>query len=674
MNISELARRMRVSPDELRSKLPLLGFDIGEKALKIPDRDVGRVQYAWRQYKHRQDLQRKKVEQQARLDRKKRVQDGTAEKISIPQTLTVREFAERLNMSLSDVMKELMRAGVLASLNERIDFETATIIAEDLGYITEIEGAESLKDEDGVDRLEEALSEEGAIREARPPVIVVMGHVDHGKTLLLDTIRSANVVSGEHGGITQHIGAYQAVRNDRLLTFIDTPGHEAFTVMRSRGAKVADIAILVVAADDGIQPQTREAIDIIKAAGLPFVVAINKIDKEGANAEMVKGQLGEHGLVPEDWGGKTICVPVSAKTGQHVDQLLDMLILVADMEKETIVADPHRRAIGTIIESHVDKGQGPVATVLVQTGTLKRGDVLGVRAVNFGKVRAMKTWDGQDANEAAPSTPVRILGFKEAPSVGDVLEVPEDVKNLEKLKSQPTRKAGVNDVSVTKQVKSQDEDTEKERITLNLIIKSDVLGSLEAILGMVEKIDNPYVGAKVVQKGLGNVNDAEVLNAEATGAMLIAFNVKATSAAESLARDKNISIHSYNVIYKLFEDVVDKLRLLIPAEHVYIELGTAEVLAVFKKTVKGMVIGGQVKKGVIQLGATARVTRAGEILAEGKVIGLQAGKVDVKEVQQGTQFGMELAGKAKIEVGDVLEFYTEEVKERTLEVHGAKNL
>lgn len=674
MNISELARRMRISTDELRSKLPELGFDIGEKALKIPDRDVGRIQYAWRQYKKRQYLQKKKAEQQARLERKKRVQDGTAEKIVIPQTLTVREFAERLNMPLAKVMQELMRAGVLASLNERIDFETATIIAEDLGYIAEIEGAEAASDAEGIDRLEEALAEEGASREERPPVIVVMGHVDHGKTLLLDTIRNANVVSGEHGGITQHIGAYQTIRNDRKLTFIDTPGHEAFTVMRSRGAKVADIAILVVAADDGIQPQTREAIDIIKAAGLPFVVAINKIDKDGANPEMVKGQLGEHNLVPEDWGGKTICVPVSAKTGENVDQLLDMLLLVADVEKDNIVADPNRRAIGTIIESHVDKGQGPVATVLVQTGTLKRGDVLGVRAVNFGKVRAMKTWDGQDAKEATPSTPVRILGFKEAPSVGDVLEVPQNPKDLEKLKAQPTRKAGVNEVAVTKQVKAQDEDTEKERITLNLIIKSDVLGSLEAILGMIEKIDNPYVGVKVVQKGLGNVNDAEVLNAEATGAMLIAFNVKATGAAESLARDKNIEIHSYNVIYKLFEDVVEKLRLLIPAEHVYTELGTAEILGVFKKTAKGMIIGGQVKKGEIKLDATARVTRGGEIIAEGKVIGLQAGKMDVKEVQQGTQFGMELEGKAKIEVGDILEFYTEEVKERQLEVEGAKNL
>ncbi len=374
MNISELARKLRVSTDELRAKLPELGFDIGAKAIKIQDREAGRIEYAWRQYKKRQFLDKKRAEQKARAELKQKVQEGTAEKIFLPSSISVRGFAEKLNLPIAKVMQELMRAGILASLNERIDFESASIVAEDLGYIAESEEDTAIEDHDheGLEKLEKALEiEEGKNMQPRAPVIVVMGHVDHGKTKILDSIRSTNVVDTEHGGITQHIGAYQVRRNDHEINIIDTPGHEAFTVMRSRGAKVADIAILVVAADDGVQPQTREAIDIIKAAKIPFVVAINKIDKDNANIEKVKNQLSaEAGLIPEDWGGKTIMVPVSAKQGTNIDGLLDMILLVADMEKDHIIADADRRAIGTIIESNVDKAQGPVATVLVQSGTL----------------------------------------------------------------------------------------------------------------------------------------------------------------------------------------------------------------------------------------------------------------------------------------------------------------
>lgn len=673
MNISELARRLRVPTEELRAKLPELGFDIGQKAIKIPDRDVGAIMGAWNQYKKRQYLKKKAEEQKARAARKERVQSGEAEEITLPPALSVREFSERLHLPIAKVMQELMRAGILASLNERIDFETAAIIAEDLGYIATPADEKKGEEEEKVSRLEEALSEDGNAQ-PRPPVIVVMGHVDHGKTLLLDAIRSTDVVGGEAGGITQHIGAYQVKRKGKQITFIDTPGHEAFTVMRSRGAKVADIAILVVAADDGVQPQTKEAIEIIKAAGLPFVVAINKIDKEGVNIDKVMGELGEFGLVPEDWGGKTIIVPVSAKTGKNLDQLLDMLLLVDDLEKEHIVADPDRNAIGTIVESHVDKGQGPVATVLVQTGTLKVGDVLGMRGVNFGRVRAMKTWNGKDAKTAPPSMPVKILGFKEAPSVGDILEVAKNPKELEKLKAQPSRKAGVQEITVaqTKTVSEDDTEDEEAKVTYNLIIKADVLGSLEAVVGMVEKIDNPYVGVRIVSRGLGNVTDADVLNAEATNADVLAFNVRPTGTAASLARDKDVKLKEYSVIYKLFEDVVERLKILIPAEKVYTELGTVEVLAVFKKLQKGMVIGGRVNKGSIKLGATARVIRDDEIIAEGRIASLQSGKQNVKEVPQGQECGIEFEGKAKIEEGDKLEIYTEEEKARTLTVEGEK--
>lgn len=674
MNISELARRLRVSTEELRSKLPELGFDIGNKAIKIPDRDSGAIMRAWQEMKKRQYLQKKMEEQKARAERKEKVKSGDAEHIMIPATITVRDFATALNLPIAKVMQELMRNGVLASLNERIDFASASIIAEDLGFIAEEQTETKTTEVAGEHRLADVMNaEEKTDLVPRAPVIVVMGHVDHGKTMLLDTIRKTRVIDTEAGGITQHIGAYQAVRNGRALTFIDTPGHEAFTVMRSRGAKVADIAILVVAADDGIQPQTREVIDIIKASQLPFIVAINKIDKPEANLERVKSQLGELNLVPEDWGGKTICVPISAKANMNIDQLLDMLLLVADMEKERLVANPKRKAIGTTIESHVDKGQGPVATVLVQTGTLKVGDTLGLRGANYGRVRAMKSFDGRDIKEAPPSTPVKIIGFKEAPSVGDILEVPEDPSSLEKLRSQPSKKSGVEELTVKHAQKVEDTDeTADKKVMQNVVIKADVLGSLEALLGMLEKIDNPYVGVDIVGKGLGNVTDADVLRAEAANAVVLGFNVKTMPMAAELARDKNVVVEEYTVIYRLFEQVIEKLKKLLPAEKVYTELGTAEVLALFKKTEKGQIVGCKVRKGKLLPGATVRILRDGQVVGEGRLEALQSGKTSVSDVLAGQECGLSFTGKAKMEVGDTLEAYKEELQARTLAVEGLK--
>ncbi len=688
MNISELARRLRVPTEELRAKLPELGFDIGNKAIKLPDRDVGKIMNAWQEHKKRQYLQKKMEEQKARADRKAQVLAGDAPRVQIPPTVTVRDFANSLNLPVAKVMQELMRSGILASLNERIDFETASIVAEDLGFIAE--PASEKKDDGatgGEDRLAKAKEEEKAEGKVQPraPVIVVMGHVDHGKTSLLDAIRKANVVAGEAGGITQHIGAYQVewqsktatksrgVEGDRgisrKLTFIDTPGHEAFTVMRSRGAKVADIAILVVAADDGVQPQTREAIDIIKAAKLPFVVAINKIDKPDANLELVKSKLAELGLVPEDWGGKTICVPISAKKNMNIDGLLDVLLFVADLEKDSIVADPTRRAVGTIIESRVDKGAGPVATVLVQTGTLKLQDTMAVRGMNYGRVRAMKAHDGSNIKEATPSTPVKILGLKAAPSIGDILEVPEDVSSLEVLREQAGRAAGgVGEIAMkTAAPKTDEEKKEEGKVYLNIVVKADVLGSLEALIGMIEKVENPYVGVKIVGKGLGNITDADVLRAEGAQAVVYAFNVKAAG-AEQLARDKNVIIESSSVIYKLFENVVERLKKLIPSEKVYTELGSGEVLALFKKTDKGVIIGAKVKKGKLIPGATLRIFRGGQVVGEGKIEALQSGKTSVKDVVAGQDCGIAFQGKTKVEIGDTLEAYQEEEQARILKV------
>lgn len=675
MNISELARRLRVPTEELRSKLPELGFDIGAKAIKVPDKDVGKIQRAWQEYKKRQYLQKKMEEQKARADRKAQVAAGDAPRVQIPQTISVRDFATALDLPVAKVMQELMRSGILASLNERIDFETATIIAEDLGFIAELkDGGATEETEVGADRLTQVREEEKANGDLkpRPPVIVVMGHVDHGKTSLLDVIRTTNVVAGEAGGITQHIGAYQVERKDHKLTFIDTPGHEAFTVMRSRGAKVADIAILVVAADDGVQPQTKEAIDIIKAAKLPFVVAINKIDKENANVELVKTKLAELGLVPEDWGGKTICVPISAKKNMNIDGLLDVLLLVADLEKDNIVASPDRPAAGTIIESRVDKGEGAVATVLVQTGTLRVQDTIGVRGVNYGRVRAMRAYDGTMLKEAGPSTPVKILGLKAAPSVGDILEVAEDPSTLEQLRAQATRKTGVEEISTTSTAAKKEEQADGEKVYLNVLVKADVLGSLEAVIGMLQKINNPHVGVQIVGKGLGNVTDADVLRAEAAKAVILAFNVKPAGVAAQMARDKAVDLEEYSVIYKLFENVVERLKKLIPSEKVYTELGSGEVLAVFKKTDKGMIVGAKVKKGKFVPGATLRVLRGEQVVGEGKIEALQSGKTSVKDILAGQDCGLSFQGKTKIEVGDTLEAYHEELQARTLVVEGAK--
>lgn len=673
MNISELARQLRVPTEELRSRLPELGFDIGGKAIKIPDRDVGKIIRAWNEHKKRLYLQKKMEEQKSRAERKAKVQSGDAERVAIPELITVRDFATLLNLPVAKVMQELMRNGILASLNERIDFDSASIIAEDLGYLADRAeaGKEDVVDNEANNRLEKVKEEERATGTtlARPPVVVVMGHVDHGKTSLLDAVRSANVVAGEAGGITQHIGAYQVVRSGKPLTFIDTPGHEAFTVMRSRGAKVADIAILVVAADDGVQPQTREAIDIIKAAKLPFVVAINKIDKPDANQDFVKTQLSDLGLVPEDWGGKTVCVPISAKKRQNIDGLLDVLLLIADMEKEHIVADPDRLAIGTIIESRVDKNEGSLATIVVQTGTLRLQDYLGVRGVNYGRVRAMKAFDGTSLKEAPPSTPVKILGFKAAPSVGDIVEATRDASLLEDLRESSSRPSGVDQISSVAQKSSQDLEDGGEKPTLNVLIKGDMLGSLEAVIGMIEKIQNPHVAVKIIGRGLGNVSDADVARAEAGKAIIMAFNVKMGMGVEDLSRNKEVVVETHTVIYKLFESVVEHLKKLLPSEKVYSELGTGEVLALFRKTDKGVVLGVKVKKGKIIPGTTVRIMRHGSIIGEGKAESIQVGTTVVKDALAGQECGISFIGKTKVEVGDTIEVYQEELQARTLVVN-----
>lgn len=675
MNLTELARRLRTNPEELRQKLPELGFSIGRRAIKIDNRIAAQITDAWSEMRRKQFLNEKMEAQKALAMKTERPVAGEAPEVLVPAVVTVRDFASRLNIPVPRLMQELMKNGILASLNERIDFDTANIIAGDMGIIAILEeaGANNTLDTEGEDRIVASLEAEKEGNITRPPVIVVMGHVDHGKTKILDAIRTTNVMETEAGGITQHIGAYQVVRNGRQLTFIDTPGHEAFTVMRSRGAKVADIAILVVAADDGVQPQTKEAINIIQSAKIPFVVALNKIDKADANLDRVKGQLAELNLTAEDWGGKTIMVPVSARTGQGMDALLDVLLLVTDMEKERIVANPKSRGIGTVIESHVDAGSGPVATVLVQNGTLALGNDLGVRGSLYGRVRSMLDWNGETVKVASPSMPVQILGWKLAPAVGDIMEVPEDPKSLKRLKATETVSHAASESVATiqhAQPSSAVEGEEAPRHVLNLIIRADVLGSLEAVLGMIDTIKHPDVSVKIVGKGLGFITDSDIQNAETAHAIILGFNAAPSTAAEQLSRDKNVEIRQYKIIYKLFEDVLNELQKLLPSETVITELGKLEVMAIFRKSDDGWIVGGKALGGKLLPKAKLRVSRAGEYVGEGEIAGLQSGRSEAKEIRGGQECGLQYKGRTKIEVGDILEAYTQEKKARTLVIDG----
>lgn len=661
MNVSELARKLRVTPEELKAKLPELGFDIGMRAIKVDDRMAQQIIRKWSEYQ--------RVSQKVRREEiaKKQVAAAAASvagPVKLPAVVTVRDFALKLNLPVTRLITELMKNGILASLNERIDFETASIVAEDMGF--KVEKEDEKEAEIGItggDTIREAISKEKTENlVARPPVVVVMGHVDHGKTMLLDTIRKTNVVSGEAGGITQHIGAYQAKSKDRLLTFIDTPGHEAFSAMRSRGARIADVAVLVVAADDGVQPQTKEAIKIIEAAKLPFVVAINKIDKPDAASDKVKRELSDLNIIPEEWGGKIPMVPLSAKTGKNVTDLLDTILIVADIEKDKIVANPKQLALATVIESHVDKGEGVVCTMLVQNGTLRKNDILAIGNTFYGRVRAMRDWNGKDLEFATPGMPVKILGFKAAPQVGDIVAVATELKDLERAK--PMKVSEQKMATVERVQKAEEE--EKEIPMVNLIIRADVLGSLEAVVVSFEKFKHPDVGVNVVGKGLGNITEADITNAEATKALVLGFNVQVLPQVRELAIDKNVRIQTYKIIYDLLNDVRDELEKILPMEVIRTDLGKANVLAIFRTEREFTIAGGVVTEGKLLAPSRVIIWRGEEALGEGMVSELQSGKRVVNEVRGGQEFGIKIKSKLPILVGDKLELYTEERKTRKI--------
>ncbi len=663
MNVTEIIRELKMTKDEFFPLANQLGFAIGERAIKVDDLIAVRLIQAIKQHRKaglkKSLFAHEKVVMEDTSVAKSAESDAEKKILEVTDPITTKQFAELLGKPVTDVIAILVRNGIMATINQNLDFETVSIISEDLGYRTKlVDTATAEADTQREEKLATALEADTTDKVSdRPPIVVVMGHVDHGKTRLLDAIRKTNIVDQEAGGITQSIGAYQIDHNGRSVTFIDTPGHEAFTAMRSRGANVADLAILVIAADDGIKPQTIEAIEILEKAKLPFIVAINKIDKPEADIDRVKKELSEFNLVPEDWGGKTICAPVSAKSGTNIDDLIEMVLLLADLHKDQMQANADRDAVGTIIESRIDKDAGAIATVLVQTGTLRMGDIVEVGEVS-GKIKAMKSWRGDNVKSAGPSTPVQFLGLKGAPEVGDIL-VTGDAVDLKKKKKKSYQSFGY--------IKSQVDLQENTKAKLKVILKADTLGSLEALVEALDKMVYDEVGLEIIKKGLGNFTEKDIDQAVGAKAKLIGFNVGMTPAAIDYGLSTQTTAESFTVIYKLMERLEEMLEELLTPEITYTKIGAIKLLAVFKSNKKGAIVGGRVQSGSIKNKAIVKVLRGGKITGEGTIVQLQANKKDVSEVPNNTECGMRLDATVDLEVDDILDVYeTKEIK-RTLQ-------
>ena len=579
-------------------------------------------------------------------------------KVLIPDEIAVSELASRMKKTGVEVVKQLIKLGVMASLSDVIDYDTAALVAMELGCKVEREVIVTIE-EQLIDDHEDAPED----LVPRAPVVVVMGHVDHGKTSLLDRIRQANVAAGEAGGITQHIGAYRVQINDSPITFLDTPGHEAFTAMRARGAMVTDIAILIVAADDGIMPQTVESINHAKAAGIPMIVAINKMDVPGANPEKIKQQLTEYEMVPEEWGGDTIVCPISAKTGQGVDNLLEMVALTAEMQE--LKANPNRSAKGTVIEARLDKGRGPIMTVLVQNGTLRQGDVI-IAGTAVGRVRVMTNDKGERVTEAGPSVPVEITGMSEVPDAGDVFNAVADERMARELVEQ--RKEEKKNAS-TSQKKVSLEDLfsrikEGELKNLNIIVKADVQGSAEAVRSSLEKLSNEEVRVRVIHSAVGAINESDVMLAATSGAIIVGFNVRPDAAARDNASRNDVDIRMYRVIYDCINEIEAAMKGMLAPKFRESVIGHAEVRQTYKVSHVGTICGCYVQDGKIVRNCQVRVVRDGIVVHEGELASLRRFKDDVREVASGYECGLSIEKFNDIKEGDVIEaFVMEQIKD-----------
>lgn len=576
-------------------------------------------------------------------------------KITVPEEITVGDLAKLLRMTATEVIKKLMSLGVMATVNEVIDYDTAEIVATELGAKVEKEVVVTIEEQIIEEEVED---DENAV--TRPPVVCVMGHVDHGKTSILDAIRHTEVTSTEAGGITQAIGAYQVDVNGQKITFLDTPGHAAFTAMRARGAMATDIAVLVVAADDGIMPQTVEAINHAKAAGVEIIVAINKMDKEGANLDKVMQQLTEHELVPEEWGGDVICVPVSAKTKMGIDKLLETILLVAEMAE--LKANPDRQAKGVVIEAKLDKGRGPVATLLVQNGTLNAGDIL-VAGTAVGKIRAMTDYHGKPIEKAGPSVPVEIMGLDSAPMSGDEFNAVSDEKLARALVEQRKAQAKEEEFKLFQKVTLDtlfDTISEGEMKELNIIVKADVQGSVEAVKQSLLKIENDEVNVKIVHGAVGAVSESDVMLAEASKAIIVAFNTGVDQIAADNAKRDGIEIKQYDIIYDAIEDIERAMRGMRAPKYRDVETGEVEVREVYKISSAGTIAGSLVTSGTIKRDGKVRVIRNGKQIADVKLANLKRFKDEVKEVSSGYECGISLDGWDDIQAGDILQAYVVE--------------
>ena len=576
-------------------------------------------------------------------------------KVMIPDEISVGELASRMKKTGAEVVKCLMKNGVMASLSQIIDFDTAAIIAEEMGCKVEHEVTVTIEErliDDHEDKPEDLVP--------RAPVVVVMGHVDHGKTSLLDTIRHTSVAAGEAGGITQHIGAYQVQVNGKPITFLDTPGHEAFTSMRARGAMITDIAILVVAADDGIMPQTVESINHAKAANIPIIVAINKIDKENANPDRVLQQLTEYGLVPEDWGGDTICCKISAKQHIGIENLLEMVTLTAEMEE--LKANPNRAAKGTVIEARLDKGRGPVATLLVQNGTLKQGDII-IAGTAVGRVRTMMDFKGTRLTEAGPSVPVEIAGLSEAPEAGSPFFAVADERMARELVEQRKAEARAKAAAPVQKVSLEnlfDQIQAGERKELALIVKADVQGSVEAVKASLEKLSNDEVSVRVIHGGVGAINESDVMLAASSGAIIVGFNVRPDAAARDGAARQNVDMRMYRVIYDCIDEIEAAMKGMLAPKYREVVLGHAEVRQTYKVSSVGTVAGCYVQDGKIVRACSVRVVRDGIVIHEGALASLKRFKDDAREVAENYECGLTVEKFNDIKEGDIIEAFTME--------------
>ncbi len=580
--------------------------------------------------------------------------------VQVAPVIGVGEFAQSLGVPVTKVIAELMKNGVMATINEQIDYDTAAIIGSDLGY--------DIVPQETTDELAAMKHHagDGGGGAPRPPVVAVMGHVDHGKTSLLDAIRETNVVAKEAGGITQHIGAYQVKRKERWITFLDTPGHAAFSAIRAHGARLTDVAVIVVAADDGVKPQTKEAIRYAREAGVQMVIAINKIDKEGADPNRVRQELSELELVPEEWGGNTVMVDVSAKSQQNIDKLLDMVLLVADLEE--LRARPTGPAEGVIIESHMESGRGPVATVLIQNGILAVGAYIAAGGT-YAKIRSLEDYRGRRIKEAHPGMPAVVSGFKAVPAFGDVFYAVDSEKAARDRSVSSQRQASIKSMVKVKKIEASDlaaAISAGQVKELNVVVKADVQGSLESLMDALGELRNEEVAIKVVSHGIGDISESDVNFAQTAGAWLVGFNVSMGSAVKQLATRSKVQIRLYKVIYELLDDMREALSHMLAPEVVEVPVGKLNILGVFKTTKTAVICGGEVTEGKAEPGADVRVMRGKTEVGVGKVNTVQKEQNQVKEAVEGEQCGLNLAFTHAIEIGDKLEFFRTETRQRSL--------